>query len=237
MCGLELCYIPDCLNVCLHTACLPTCLCCPSISAICLCVCHPVQLSVYPAVFVHLPSFTSRTSLFQRPVPSPVYPHSNVETPEPGQELGGLQPAGAAIASSGWQRVPTVGTLWHHWARGKYRGEEEMTVHYAMVWGVTDKQDHPTNMQSRAQSTSQITRNIFIWGDMQPYFFVTVCHMTITGCKNSHVLLLCLRVQSVFVSFPLNFDPVKTCTLRLQSSVVLSDLCSRSTTCASKQGG
>jgi len=181
-------------------------------------VCLPASIvhpsTPVPSVYV---SVTLSSCLFTRSVCTSAFLHSMstsileacsfacLPTPQRGdtraeQELRGPEPAGAAARLS-WQRVPTVGTLWHHRARGKYRGEEEMTVH-SYGWGVTDKQDHPTDMQSKnrrmhlvTQSKSQIMSNILIWCDKLFLFFC--CHTTITGYKNSHAFysrVVCVSV-------------------------------------------
>lgn len=161
--GLMLRFIPDCMNVCLHPVCLPasidhssgclypddlhSCLPMPP-------VCLSLSLSsclftrcVCTSAFLH----SMHTSILKEPVLLSVVPHSSVETPELGRDtrIHGPEPAGAA-ASLSWQRVPTVGTLWHRWARGKYRGEEEMTVH-RYSWGVTDKAGPPSQHTTKKE--------------------------------------------------------------------------------------
>lgn len=77
--------------------------------------------------------------------------------------------------------------------RKVWRGRaDDCTLCYG--WGVADKRDHPTNVK-HLHPMGQALR------------LVAAHHMIITGYKNSSVLLLCLWVQSVFTSFPLNFDP------------------------------
>lgn len=192
--------IPDCTNVWLHAVSLPASIVHPSVCLYpddlhsCLpipSVCLSVQLPIPPmclyicllSQYVHL--YFKKACSF---VCLPTQRRGDTRAGQ-GHQAGfihGPEPAGAA-ASFGWQRVPTVGTLWHRWARGKYRGERRWL--YSSYWGVTDNAGPPRQQRKRNAlnvTQSHLSNILMMW---RTFLFVAKYWTNITEYRYNHVFL------------------------------------------------